>query len=264
MRSASIRCILDDHLTALKHWRVWSSLSLSTLRMRYRRSTLGPFWLTLRETIFIVVLGVLFAKIQGANFKTFFPFFAAGKTMWVFLSGFFLKSRIVFLSVKRQIYLTRRGYMAHVFKYLFDEVITFIHILPPLLVVLIYCDNFSLNIFYLFPGLLLTLIFGYAVSVICGCLSLRFWDFDLAISSAIPPMMFITPIIFPVENLGEYQWTALLNPLYYMIEICRAPLLGSSPPDYIWFGAILIDAILVLMALVVFKRSRNKLAYWAD
>ena len=46
------------------------------IRLRYRGSVLGPFWLTLSTAVMVGALGVLYAKLFGMTLEDYLPFMA--------------------------------------------------------------------------------------------------------------------------------------------------------------------------------------------
>ena len=62
--------------------------------------------------------------------------------------------------------------------------------------------------------------------------------------------------------LGEYQWTANLNPLFIFLEIVRAPLLGEPVHGYLWMAAFVVTVIGFSITLLLFSRYRARIAYW--
>ena len=61
-------------------------LAKSDIRQRYRRSTLGPFWLTISTGVMIACLGLIFGKIFKSPINQFLPFLSAGLIIWGFIS----------------------------------------------------------------------------------------------------------------------------------------------------------------------------------
>ena len=56
----------DDLRAGLLLWRLWGMLAWHDIRARYRRSKIGPLWMTLSVAIFIGFLGLLYSRI-GAS-----------------------------------------------------------------------------------------------------------------------------------------------------------------------------------------------------
>ena len=46
-----------------KTWRIARMLAVQDLQLSYRRSTLGPFWLTISSAVQIATIGVVFSTI---------------------------------------------------------------------------------------------------------------------------------------------------------------------------------------------------------
>jgi ABC-type polysaccharide/polyol phosphate export permease len=55
---------------------------------------------------------------------------------------------------------------------------------------------------------------------------------------------------------------AQLNPLYHLIELVRAPLLGNLPQARDWFVGLGLAVILMVLAVVSQALTRKKLFLW--
>ena len=53
-------------------------LAQADIRQRYRRSTLGPFWITISTGVMITCIGVLFSTLLKSPFKEFIPYVSDG------------------------------------------------------------------------------------------------------------------------------------------------------------------------------------------
>ena len=62
--------------------------------------------------------------------------------------------------------------------------------------------------------------------------------------------------------LGRFEWAATFNPLYHLLEIIRAPLLGEPPSAQEWLISFAITACGCVVALSFFARFRARVAYW--
>ena len=58
------------------------------------------------------------------------------------------------------------------------------------------------------------------------------------------------------------MYLAHANPLFHLIEIVRAPLLGSLPSAQTVAAALAITAVNVLVTTSIFVRFRGRIAYW--
>src|SRR5258708_32822844 len=75
-----------DLLSAFEAWPLWTMLGWNDIRQRYRRSTLGPLWITLSMAVFIGVLGVIYSRIFHVEVDIYLPFLTAGYVTWGFIA----------------------------------------------------------------------------------------------------------------------------------------------------------------------------------
>ena len=52
---------VGDLIEGLARWELWSTLGWHDIRQRYRRSIVGPFWLTLSMGVMVAGLAYLYA-----------------------------------------------------------------------------------------------------------------------------------------------------------------------------------------------------------
>ena len=77
-------------------------------------------------------------------------------------------------------------------------------------------------------------------------------------------LFLLTPIIWMPSSLRGKATSALVdyNPLYYLIEVVRGPLLGSPPGLGVWLGALAAAIASMLLGLTIYGRFRHRIAYW--
>src|SRR3954453_18835499 len=79
--------MLRDVADALRRWPLWVRLGWQDVLLRYRRSLLGPFWLTLSMGIMIVTLGSIYGQFQHLSTTQYMPFLATGLMAWTLISA---------------------------------------------------------------------------------------------------------------------------------------------------------------------------------
>ena len=67
-----------DVIEGVKLWPLWGTLGWNEILQRYRRSTLGPFWLTASMAVMVIALGVVYAELFRQRIEDFIPFFCVG------------------------------------------------------------------------------------------------------------------------------------------------------------------------------------------
>src|SRR5262249_38991878 len=75
-----------DLVGGLRRWELWGTLGWRDIRQRYRRSTLGPFWLTISMGVMVAALGLVYAELFGHTLADYLPQLALGLIVWSFIS----------------------------------------------------------------------------------------------------------------------------------------------------------------------------------
>ncbi|HHW4682602.1 MAG TPA: hypothetical protein ACQGQI_05340 [Xylella sp.] len=69
---------LSDIAAAFRKYPLVRMLGWQDVRQRYRRSVLGPFWLTISIAVMIATMGLVFGQILNVPLAEFLPFLTAG------------------------------------------------------------------------------------------------------------------------------------------------------------------------------------------
>ena len=72
-RPGRLQLAAADFANAVALWPLWVRLGWHDILYRYRRSLLGPFWLTANTAITVVALGVVYAQILKMPVKCRLP-----------------------------------------------------------------------------------------------------------------------------------------------------------------------------------------------
>jgi lipopolysaccharide transport system permease protein len=254
---------LTDVGSGLRLWRLWMLLGWNDILQRYRRSLLGPFWLTASMAIMVVSLGFLYAALFKIPIREFLPFLCVGLLVWNFMSSFLLEGGALFIGSESYIKQVRLPYSVYVFRSSWSKLIIFAHNFIIYFGVLIYFGIWpGLGAVLAIPGLLLVTINGTLLSLLIGMVSARFRDIPQLIGSLVQIVFFVTPIMWKPELLQQRAYIANLNPFFQMIELVRAPLLGSVPSLNTYASALAITLINFAVVGIFFVRFRSRIAYW--
>src|SRR2546421_12753681 len=86
-----------DLTEGLKLWELWCSLGWHDIRQRYRRSIVGPFWLTLSMGIMVAGLAYLYAGLFGQDVESYLPYVATGIIIFTMISSLASDGSTVFI-----------------------------------------------------------------------------------------------------------------------------------------------------------------------
>lgn len=254
-----------DSINSAKAWRVWLFLGGQDLKARFRRSFIGPLWILLNMVIFVGGVGVVYGLMFGQPMNEFLPFLTAGFVIWAFIVSSLTESGLAFINAEG--YIKQFSYPKQI--YLFRPLVVYATIFVIGLLVLVpvqlIFQRFSLlGWFFAIPGLLLLLVGALGHIVICAYLGARFRDLPHAMGGILQVLFFVTPIMFPVKLLRErhldfiYQY----NPLHYLIEIVRHPILeGAFPLSESYIFAGLYVAVVWFIAALLAKRFDSRLVF---
>lgn len=254
---------LQDAIDGLSLWALWGKLGWNDILQRYRRSLLGPLWLTASMAIMVISLGLVYSKIFKTELRDFMPFLCVGLLIWGYISAILSAAGTLFTGAESYIKQIRLPYSVYVLRFMWSNVIIFAHNFVIYFGILIYFQIWpgSAALYAIFGFLLVTLN-GALASMYLGMISARFRDIPQLISSVIQIVFFITPIMWKPELLSEHSSLVTFNPFFHLIEIVRAPLLGQVPSMLNYLSVALITFVNGLTAAVFFIRFRSRISYW--
>jgi lipopolysaccharide transport system permease protein len=112
------------------------------------------------------------------------------------------------------------------------------------------------------PGLVMIILAAIPVAIILGLFCARFRDMQPIIGSVVQLAFFLTPIFWKPEALGTRIAFAKYNPLFMMVDLLRGPILGYIPGASVYIGIGLIIVVLYAVAIPMFVRYRQRIAFW--
>jgi lipopolysaccharide transport system permease protein len=253
---------LSDITTGLSLWPLWTRLGWNDILKRYRRSLLGPFWLTASMGIMIGVLGVLYANLFRTPIQDFLPFLCVGLLVWNLISSFLVEGGLLFTGAESFIKQVRLPYSVYVYQSAWSKLIIFGHNCIIYFAVLLYFEIWPGAVGLLaVPGLVLVLVNGALMGMAIGLASARYRDVPQFVNSIVQILFFVTPIMWKPELLKDHVYLEL-NPLYHLLEIVRAPLLDNLPTLENYLNVALVTAFNVALTGAIFTRFRSRIAYW--
>jgi len=258
-----LRLAVADVADGVALWRLWGRLGWNDILQRYRRSLLGPLWLTASMGIMVLALGVVYARILKMALDDFMPFLCVGLLIWSIISSVLTEAGTLFTGAESYIKQIRLPYSVYVCRFMWSKTVIFAHNFVIYIGIVIY---FKLQpggaVLWAMPGFVLILLNGALASLYVGMVSARFRDVPQLIASIVQIIFFMTPIMWKPELLGSKSVLMTFNPFYHLVEIVRAPLLGQVPSAENYIALGLISMANFLLAAVLFVRFRARISYW--
>lgn len=257
------RLAAQDIWGGLSNVQLWSMIGWRDIKQRYRRSTLGPFWVTLSMAFMVTGLGLVYGTLFKMDLHTYLPFLCLGLILWEFISKSILEGATSFLMLEGLIKQIRLPLTTHILSTIWRNVIVLAH---NSVIFIAVCVIFGLNpgwqALLFFPALLLVLFNLIWIALLLSILCTRFRDVSLIVNSVVQMLFFVTPIFWSPSLMPSRTALVHGNPFYHMLEIMRGPLLGSVVELDSW---IFMSIMLILgwtATFLVFTKFRRRIAYW--
>lgn len=174
-------------------WPVWMILAWDDIRQRYRRSVLGPFWITLSMGMFIFLLGMIYGRLFHMELATYLPYLSVGFILWCFIAAVTSESCMAFHESSRIIKQIKLPYSVYILRVVWRNFIVFLHnivIFIPVAVIFKVMPN--LATLYALPGLVLVGVNVTWVAMLLAILSTRYRDIMPIVATIVQIMMFAT------------------------------------------------------------------------
>lgn len=261
-----MRLAVEDLREAASMWHLAWTLSMLDIKLRYRGSLLGPFWLTISASIMIGTMGVVYSYLFRTDVKSYFTHLSLSIIAWNFISGMMTDGCNTFIQAESVIKSMKLPLSLYAARTVLRNLIILAHnvvvVIAVFLIFGVALDRFSL---FAIPGFLLWLMDGFFVSLLFGILCTRFRDVPQIIASVIQIVFFVTPIMWEpslVKGHAVISIIIALNPFEALLHIVRAPLLGEHVGLLAWTDALFSSGLLLTVTFLIFARLRGRIAFW--
>ena len=253
-----------DIAMALDKAYLWITLGWYDVLARYRRSTLGPVWITLSMVVTICAMGPLYSSLFGISLRRFIPHLTLGMVFWMFISISLNEFCLAYIEAQHYLKQIKIPLSVFVLRVICRQFIILCHniVLYPLVVLLLGL-KLNWNILWFFPAFAVLLLNLFAMGLLISIFCTRYRDMTPVISSVTQLMFFVTPIIWSLDNLPpNRRFLAVWNPFAVLLDLVRKPLLGEYLDNYHWFIGFALAICFMSLAFMVLARTRHRVVYW--
>jgi lipopolysaccharide transport system permease protein len=265
MSNSSTIIALSDIFSATKRYSIVGMLGWQDVNQRYRRSALGPFWLTITMGVMIGTIGIVFGQIFNSPMTEFLPFLAVGMILWAFISAVITEGCLGFIAAEGIIKQLPIPLFVHILRIIWRNLVILAHnlvIFP--LVLLAVSKSIGWLALISIPGLLVVTINLAWMALLFSVICTRYRDLPQIIASLLQVLFYLTPIMWMPNLLPQRAMLYLLdlNPAYHLLTLVRGPLLGTMPSILNWEVSLGMALIGWIMTLLVYGRYKRRIAYW--
>ena len=126
-----------DLVDGFRRRELWLHLGWQDIKQRYRRSVLGPFWITIATGTTAVAMGGLYSKLFHLDLSVHLPYVTLGLIIWNLINAAILEGADVFVANEGLIKQLPTPLSVHVYRLVWRQMILFAHNIVIYLVVAI-------------------------------------------------------------------------------------------------------------------------------
>lgn len=253
----------DDLWTGISSWRLSHFLAWQDIKQRYRRSTLGPIWMTLSFGIQIFTMGVLSSFLFGAELAKSLPYVCAGMLLWALITQIITDGASLYVSAARYITQLKCPLTVFLLQTVWRNLIIAGHNASVYILIAVFFVVVPGVGILLWPlGLLLVVICLSWMALVIAIVSARYRDVPLIITNILAILFWFTPLMYFPEQLGSKRFIADYNPFTHIIALVREPLLGGLPSLNDWLVVLAMTVLGWAGTFLFFARFRSRIVYW--
>ncbi|MPR00339.1 ABC transporter permease [Modestobacter sp. I12A-02628] len=250
---------------------LWAHLGWQDIKQRYRRSVLGPIWITISMAVTAIALGILYAGLFGNELEVQLPNILVGFIVWAFISGCVLEGADVFIANEGLIKQLPAPLSVHVYRLVWRQTLLFAHnLIVYAIMLVVFPQDLHWTDLTAIPAFLLLAVNGAWVALLLGIITTRYRDLTPITQSVVQLMFFLTPIVWiyddilrnPDPAIAERARLAEFNPFLHFVEIIRTPMLGQDQHLRYWVVVLVITVVGWTLALVALRLFRSRVSYW--
>lgn len=254
---------LNEIRELARYWHLVIQLTRRDIVTRYKRSFLGIAWTMLNPLGTTVILAFVFSQVFGSR-GPYAVYVLSGLLPWTFFSQATSACMVGLIaggSLIRKIYLPRTVFsISAILTALINLALS---LFPLLIVMLLYGLMPKPSLLFLpFPTLCLAM-FTLGIGLILSSIAIYFPDVREMYQIILTAWLYLSPVIYTEDFLPpKYVWIIHLNPMYYLINLFRAPIYdGVVPPIPDILLSFAIGFVTLLTGWVVFTRKAEEFAY---
>ncbi len=232
---------------------------------RYKRSSLGVAWTMLNPLGTMLILTIVFSQAFGGGREGYAAYVLSGLIAWNFFAQSTNAATLHLVwggSLLKKIYIPRTSFaVSSTGTGLINLLLSLI---PLVIVMLIIQVPIRWTIILLPIPILFLTMFALGIGLLVSTMAIYYADIAEMYQIFLTAWMYLSPVIWPPEILPEIYrfWITKLNPMFYLIELFRTPIIYGQVPD---INLVLISAGIASFTLfagwMFFTSKSDEFAY---
>jgi ABC-type polysaccharide/polyol phosphate export permease len=255
---------IQDFTDGIRRYNYWHSLAWNDIKTRYRRSSLGEFWMVINLAIFVLSVGTVYGALLNMRLSDYLPHLTTGYAFWLLFSSLTIDGCQTFIMGSSILHQQKIPLTAFVLRNVDRAFITFAHNLAVIVIVLVvFGVHQNWNAFLFIPALMFWWLNGMWLSMVAGILSVRFRDVPQIVANFVQILFLVSPVLWREDSVpNSLQLISRVNPLSHFLLIARNPLLGADIPIISWYVVGIITIAGWIVAAFLIRSYRTRVPYW--
>lgn len=261
-----MRYLLRDLAASFRNPEFWALASWLDIVVRYRQSRLGLLWLVAPALVYVWGVGGFFASMQHVPLAAFVGYVAIGYGIFRLTSSVIIESTSAFSSAAPFILDGHVRLSDFVLRVGAKAIFYFLVSLPVIGVAVVISPDLHPAGFataaLTFPLVMANVLW---IGVVFALVGARFQDLSQFIGNIFMFSFLLTPIVWHADMMpaGSLRGTIMrFNPLYHMVEVVRAPILGQAIAQSSLVYLAAMTLVGWTLAIVAYRRYARFVPIW--
>jgi ABC-2 type transport system permease protein len=246
---------------AIRSGEVLLALVRKDFQTRYKRATFGVAWAVAVPVLQAAVMAVVFSKVvRLATSSGYAPYVMIGIVVWSYVASSVATGST---AIVENAALTEKVWFPRCLLPAVPALSNTIGFGISVVVVVALLPVFDValrpRLLLLVPAIALLVLFVIALNLVLAALHVYYRDVRYLTQAALLVWIYITPIIYPQELLGDWAWALDLNPLTGIVDLFRMATLGGVDDAVRPIACSVTTTCLLLFAALEGYRRHDRL-----
>ena len=239
--------------------------AINDIVQRYRRSILGPAWITLSNLIFILSISFIYSSFFNASFFDYLIWVTTGLLPWYLILIQIEDGMSAFIESENIIKSMKINNLIFIFRVTFRNYLIFFHNITILIVLYFIYENIIFSIYLIFIPIILLIYFSvlFPLGGILAIFATRFRDIQSLTKSILQIIFFLSPIIWMPSFVPDSKLFIIdYNPVFHFIDLFRGIILNQQINFNSLITILFFAFLFNLIFYFLYKLNYKKIVFW--
>jgi ABC-type polysaccharide/polyol phosphate export permease len=239
--------------------------ALNDIVQRYRRSILGPAWITLSNLIFILSISFIYSSFFNANFFDYLIWVTTGLLPWYLILIQIEDGMSAFTESESIIKSMKINNLIFILRVTFRNYLIFFHNIAILIVLYLFYENIIVSFYLIFVPIILLIYFSvlFPLGGIFAIIATRFRDIQSLTKSILQIIFFLSPIIWMPSFVPDSKIFIIdYNPVFHFIDLFRGIVLNQELNFHSLIIILSFALVFNLIFFFLYKLNYKKIVFW--